>query len=63
MFGLASRRLQKHNLFILEPLWISTLKMQRKILKRVKFNEEPLSPCHHGMARPQVADGGNGLQI
>jgi hypothetical protein len=20
-------------------------------------------PCHHGMARPQVADGGNGLQI
>jgi hypothetical protein len=19
--------------------------------------------CHHGMARPQVADGGNGLQI
>jgi hypothetical protein len=20
-------------------------------------------PCHHGMAHPQVADGGNGLQI
>jgi hypothetical protein len=20
-------------------------------------------PCHHGMARPQVADGGNDLQI
>jgi hypothetical protein len=20
-------------------------------------------PCHHGMARPQVADGRNGLQI
>jgi hypothetical protein len=20
-------------------------------------------PCHHGMARPQVADGGKGLQI
>jgi hypothetical protein len=20
-------------------------------------------PCHHGMERPQVADGGNGLQI
>jgi hypothetical protein len=20
-------------------------------------------PCHHGKARPQVADGGNGLQI
>jgi hypothetical protein len=20
-------------------------------------------PCHHGMARPQVADGGEGLQI
>jgi hypothetical protein len=20
-------------------------------------------PCHHGMARPQVADGGNGLQV
>jgi hypothetical protein len=20
-------------------------------------------PCHHGMARPQVADGGDGLQI
>jgi hypothetical protein len=20
-------------------------------------------PCHHGMVRPQVADGGNGLQI
>jgi hypothetical protein len=20
-------------------------------------------PCHHGMTRPQVADGGNGLQI
>jgi hypothetical protein len=20
-------------------------------------------PCHHGMARPQVADGGNGLQL
>jgi hypothetical protein len=20
-------------------------------------------PCHHGMARPQVADGGGGLQI
>jgi hypothetical protein len=22
-----------------------------------------LVPCHHGMARPQVADGGDGLQI
>jgi hypothetical protein len=21
------------------------------------------APCHHGMARPQVADGGDGLQI
>jgi hypothetical protein len=20
-------------------------------------------PCHHGMARPQVADGGDGLQM
>jgi hypothetical protein len=20
-------------------------------------------PCHHGMARPQVADGGNGLEM
>jgi hypothetical protein len=20
-------------------------------------------PCHHGMARPQVADGGEGLQV
>jgi hypothetical protein len=20
-------------------------------------------PCHHGMVRPQVADGGNSLQI
>jgi hypothetical protein len=20
-------------------------------------------PCHHGMARPEVADGGDGLQI
>jgi hypothetical protein len=22
-----------------------------------------MGPCHHGMARPQVADGGDGLQI
>jgi hypothetical protein len=22
-----------------------------------------LFPCHHGMARPQVAEGGDGLQI
>jgi hypothetical protein len=22
-----------------------------------------LVPCHHGMARPQVADGGDGLQV
>jgi hypothetical protein len=22
-----------------------------------------LEPCHHGMAHPQVVDGGNGLQI
>jgi hypothetical protein len=22
-----------------------------------------VGPCHHGMARPQVADGGEGLQI
>jgi hypothetical protein len=21
------------------------------------------APCHHGMVRPQVADGGDGLQI
>jgi hypothetical protein len=21
------------------------------------------APCHHGMARPQVADGGDGLQM
>jgi hypothetical protein len=21
------------------------------------------APCHHGMARPQVADGGDGLQL
>jgi hypothetical protein len=25
-----------------------------------RSNEDP---CHHGMARPWVADGGNGLQI
>jgi hypothetical protein len=28
------------------------------IYRRVKW-----VPCHHGMARPQVADGGDGLQI
>jgi len=22
------------------------------------MNHDKLSPCHHGMARPQVADGG-----
>jgi hypothetical protein len=22
-----------------------------------------VSPCHHSMARPQVVDGGDGLQI
>jgi len=22
-----------------------------------------MGPCHHGMARPRVADGGDGLQI
>jgi hypothetical protein len=22
-----------------------------------------MRPCHHGMARPRVADGGDGLQI
>jgi hypothetical protein len=22
-----------------------------------------VGPCHHGMARPRVADGGDGLQI
>jgi hypothetical protein len=27
----------------------------------IKFCE--LVPCHHGMARPKVADGENGLQI
>jgi len=27
--------------------------------------EEPcnVNPCHHGMARPRVEDGGDGLQI
>jgi hypothetical protein len=24
---------------------------------------EVVASCHHGMARPQVADGGDGLQI
>jgi hypothetical protein len=26
-------------------------------------NRQTGVPCHHGMARPQVADGGDGLQI
>jgi hypothetical protein len=31
----------------------------------VKFHADICDyfPCHHGMARPQVADGGDGLQI
>jgi hypothetical protein len=28
-----------------------------------KFVRVKCVPCHHGMARPQIADGGDGLQI
>jgi hypothetical protein len=27
------------------------------------FSVMMIVPCHHGMARPQVADGWNGLRI
>jgi hypothetical protein len=33
------------------------------ITRGIKFNHVRWVPCHHGMARPQVADGGNDLQI
>jgi hypothetical protein len=32
-------------------------------LLRLHFNHVRWIPCHHGMARPQVADGWDGLQI
>jgi hypothetical protein len=31
--------------------------------KKNDFFTKKWVPCHHGMARPQVADGGEGLQI
>jgi hypothetical protein len=38
--------------------------MTCKILSRVRMCVHVRwVPCHHGMARPQVADGGVGLQI
>jgi hypothetical protein len=38
--------------------------IHRLILQTYIFcNHVNWVPCHHGMARPQVADGGEGLQI
>jgi hypothetical protein len=38
--------------------------MQCEFMYEGKFtNHVKWVPCHHGMARPQVADGGEGLQI
>jgi hypothetical protein len=31
--------------------------------KTLVLNRSTFSPCHHGMARPRVADGGDSLQI
>jgi hypothetical protein len=31
--------------------------IQQRVLSHIKW-----VPCHHGMARPQVVDGGDGLQ-
>jgi hypothetical protein len=36
--------------------------MQIFIANASKFHVKWV-PCHHGMARPQVAEGGDGLQI
>jgi hypothetical protein len=42
---------------------------QRKVLEigsrtiNKAYNVLGGSPCHHGMARPRVADGRNGLQL
>jgi hypothetical protein len=37
-------------------------KVHKYTHKRAGFHVKRV-PCHHGMARPQVADGGEGLQI
>jgi hypothetical protein len=41
-------------------LWVHISKKMISLEKEVHVR---WAPCHHGMARPQVADGRNGLQI
>jgi hypothetical protein len=45
--------------------WLSLLQKYQMYLTqaRMKIFHFKWVPCHHSMARPQVADGGDGLQI
>jgi hypothetical protein len=37
--------------------------VQRHILEDCNLETSNWVPCHHGMARPRVTDGGDGLQV
>jgi hypothetical protein len=41
---------------------LSTLSME-SLMKMFLLSPCYVGPCHHGMARPQVVDGGNGLKM
>jgi hypothetical protein len=44
-------------------VWIVSIYSVRVVLRVGRGLHGRWVPCHHGMARPQVADGGAGLQI
>ena len=45
-----------HNFFVLVHMWLSlTLIIYARYVFSKAMN---VGPCHHGMARPRVADGG-----
>jgi hypothetical protein len=44
----------------LNPMMLTVVLIKSRVISVVHFR---WVPCHHGMARPQVADGGDSLQF
>jgi hypothetical protein len=42
---------------------VQLLKNSQNVMEKYVHYHVHKSPCKHGMARPQVADGGDGVQI
>jgi hypothetical protein len=55
--------LSKYSVLILSTVWFNSFLFVARIFIPRQYFHVSWVPCHHGMARPQVADGGDALQF